>query len=528
MAMKYYFDGYVLDTDAFELKRHECRVAIEPQVFSLLKLLIENADRMVSKDQIIDEIWDGRPISDASIANRVKLAREAVGDDGKLQSKIRTVHGRGFRFIAEMTISAAPLAARFSSGKATEATSSDDGSAAGLANTRPSIVVLPFQFLGPDDPNALLADAIPYDLIQALSCLRWLMVIARGSAFRFRGSAQDPVAVGQALGVRYLMAGSVEARGSDLVITTELSDTHTGGIIWSEQFVSSRDGVHQVRADIVTKVVSSMEIHIPLNEASQARLSVSENLDSWSNYHLGLQHMYRFTKGDNDAASNHFEQAIAQDPSFARAYAGLSFTNFQTAFLRYGPSRKEALADAHRLAERGVELDPLDPFANFTMGRSLMLHGELDDSVAWLDRAITLNPNYSQGHYSHAFADLLSGQTSASFPHLKTAIMLSPLDPLAYAMQAARSLSYVIDGAYEQAEKAGETAARTPGAHYLIDMIAVIACALNNSRENAEYWATNVRRRRPDANQSLFFASFPFSCTTTRQKIAGALTSCGF
>ena len=184
--------------------------------------------------------------------------------------------------------------------------------------------------------------------------------------------------------------------------------------------------------------------------------------------------------------------------------------------------------DAHRLAERGIELDPLDPFVNFAMGRSVMLRGELENSVAWLDRAITLNPNYSQGHYSHAFADLLSGQTNASFPHLDTALTLSPLDPLAYAMQAARALSFIIDGEYQQADLAGEKGARTPGAHYLIDMIALIACSLNGNEAGATHWAGNVRRRRPDASQAAFFASFPFSCSTTRQTISSALKRYGF
>lgn len=528
MAMKYWFDGYSLDVDAFELKKGEEPVAIEPQVLNLLKLLLETPDRLVSKDQIVDAVWGGRAVSDASIANRIKLVRAAIGDDGKRQSKIRTVHGQGFRFIAKVRASATasmPCATRPLDGEGT-AGSADNGPDASCG--KPSIVVLPFQCLGPDGATLLLADAIPYDLIQALSCLRWLKVIARGSAFRYRSMAQDPAAVSRALGVRYLMAGSIEARGTDLVVTAELSDTRTGGIVWSEHFVSRRDGVHQLRDELVTRVVSSLEIHIPLNEACQARLCVSENLDSWSSYHLGLQHMYRFTKTDNDRASAYFEQAIEQDPNFARAYAGLSFTNFQSAFLRYGPSRKEALADAHRLAERGIELDPLDPFANVTMGRSVMLRGELDSSIFWLDRAITLNPNYSQGHYSHAFADLLSGQTDASFPHLKTALALSPLDPLAYAMQAGRCLSFVIDGAYEQAMEAGETAARTPGAHYLVDMIALIACSLNSNHVSATHWAGNVRRRRPDASQALFFASFPFSCSTTRMKISSALERYGF
>jgi len=528
--MQYCFDGYSLDVDAFELKKGEEAVALEPQVLNLLKLLLETPGRLVSKDQIIDAVWGGRAVSDASIANRIKLARAAIGDDGKRQDKIRTVHGQGFRFVAKVKASAPASPTIVSTGQPPidrSDGSADDG-ARNLQDNKPSIAVLPFACLGGDGTNLLLAEAIPYDLIQALSCLRWLKVIARGSTFRFGSMGQDPVIVGRSLDVRYMMSGSIETRGADLVVTTELSDTRTGGIVWSEQFVSTRDGVHELRDALVTRVVASLEVRVPLNEACQARLCVSENLDSWSNYHLGLQHMYRFTKPDNDRASAYFEHAIEQDPNFARAHAGLSFTNFQNAFLRYGPSRKEAIADAHRLAERGIELDPLDPFANFAMGRSVMLQGELELCLAWLDRAILLNPNYSQGHYSHAFADLLSGQTHASFPHLDTALTLSPLDPLAYAMQAARSLSFVIDGAYEDAAIAGETGARTPGAHYLIDMIALIACALNKNEVSASYWAEKVRRRRPDASQAAFFAAFPFSCGTTRQKIASALEQYGF
>lgn len=526
--MQYCFDGYALDVDAFELKKGGQPVAVEPQVLNLLKLLLENPNRLVSKDQIVDAVWGGRAISDACIANRIKLARAAIGDDGKRQGKIRTVHGQGFRFVAQVLAKATEIMLSTSPLPDPGLAVSSDNGVCDVACGKPSIAVLPFQCLGGDGANLLLAEAIPYDLIQALSCLRWLKVIARGSTFRFRSVAQDPAAVGRSLGVRYMMTGAIETRGAGLVVTTELSDTRTGGVVWSEQFDSTRDGVHQLRDALVTKVVASLEIYVPLNEAGQARLCVSENLDSWANYHLGLQHMYRFTKTDNDRAATHFDRAIEQDPNFARAHAGLSFTNFQHAFLRYGPSRKEAVLEARRLAERGIELDPLDPFANFVMGRSMMLRGELENSVTWLDRAITLNPNYSQGHYSHALADLLSGKTDASFPHLDTALALSPLDPLAYAMQASRALSFIIDGEYQQADLAGEKGARTPGAHYLIDMIALIACSLNSNEVGATYWAENVRRRRPDASQAAFFASFPFSCSTTRQTISSALARYGF
>jgi len=279
MTMQYCFDGYSLDVDAFELKNGEEAVALEPQVLSLLKLLLETPGRLVSKDQIIDAVWGGRAVSDASIANRIKLARAAIGDDGKRQDKIRTVHGQGFRFVAKVNASAPASPIMVSTGQPPidrSDGSADDG-ARNLQDNKPSIAVLPFACLGGDGTNLLLAEAIPYDLIQALSCLRWLKVIARGSTFRFGSMNQDPVIVGRSLDVRYMMSGSIETRGADLVVTTELSDTRTGGIVWSEQFVSTRDGVHELRDALVTRVVASLEVHVPLNEACQARLCVSEN-----------------------------------------------------------------------------------------------------------------------------------------------------------------------------------------------------------------------------------------------------------
>lgn len=238
--------------------------------------------------------------------------------------------------------------------------------------------------------------------------------------------------------------------------------------------------------------------------------------------------MYRFTKKDNEKASGYFERAIGQDPRFARAHAGLSFTSFQNAFLKYSDRQDESLQDARSFAERAVELDPIDPFANFTMGRFFMLQGDLERSTDWLDRAITLNPNYSQGHYSHAFTDLLSGQTKHSLPHVEKALALSPLDPFVYAMLAARSLSFVIDGEYELAAESGEKAARAPGAHFIIDMIALIAFSLNKDTKKAQFWADNIRVRRPGANQDLFFASFPFSNNEIKQTISNALAHYGF
>ncbi len=519
--MTYRFGLCTLDPEKVELAHDGELVAIEPQAFALLTLLIKNRERLVSKDEIIETVWAGRAVSDTSIATRVKQARAAIGDDGKAQRLIRTVHGQGFRFVGEVT-EKRPASVQIE--RAAEKECPDAQS----RGEKPSIAVLPFQSMGVPGASSILADAIPHDLIQALSKLRWMFVIARGSTFRFRDADQDPQEIANALGARYMLTGAVEDHGMQLVITTELCDTRSGAAIWGECFKAPKKDVHEVRAEIIAKVISSLEVYIPLNEAQAARVRSPRSLDAWSNYHLGIQNMYRFTKANNETAAQYFQAAVYQDQDFARAYAGLSFTAFQNAFLRYSHSQEEALTQTRQYAERSVELDPLDPFANFNMGRALMLKGDLPASAHWLDKTISLSPNYSQGHYSHAFSTMLDGKTDSSLPHYEMALKLSPLDPFVYAMLAGCSLSKSIEGRYEEAAEVGERAARSPGAHYIVDMIALIGHSLNKDKNLANEWAEKIRTRRPDATRELFFQSFPFSDAGTKERLSGALAQYGF
>src|SRR3990167_2549680 len=187
------FDAFELDRSKMELRRDGLTVAVEPQVFALLLLLVENRERLVSRDEIIEKVWDGRVVSDSALDSRVKSARRALGDDGKSQRFIRTLHGQGFRFVADVSEAASIRAAETD----LEAPRSSHAVAG-----KPSIAVLPLRLLGDAGPWATIADALPDELIAELARLRWLFVIARGSSFRFRSGGSDPVEVGKVLRVR--------------------------------------------------------------------------------------------------------------------------------------------------------------------------------------------------------------------------------------------------------------------------------------------------------------------------------------
>ena len=198
-----------------------------------------------------------------------------------------------------------------------------------------------------------------------------------------------------------------------------------------------------------------------------------ENLDAWSAYHLGLQHLYRFNRGDNGAATALFQRAAVLDPTFARAHAALSFVHFQSGFMHYTDDIASAVSQARRFAERGLELDPLDPFVNFTMGRTYWLQGDLETGLGWLERATAISPHYAQGIYARAWTEVLSGRAGDARQHVDLAMRLSPLDPLHYAMLTTRAFTHMASAEDAEAAHWAERGARSPGAHVLVAMVAV-------------------------------------------------------
>lgn len=515
--MIHLFADFELDTDRQELRSGGVRVPTEPQVFALLRLLVENRGRIVTKGEILATVWAGRIVSSSALHSRIKSVRQSIGDNGRGQALIRTVHGIGFCFVADVS-----ARVDISSPEPTVFPQAEP-----IPHSRPSIAILPFVCLGASEHEFPIAEALPSDLIAALSRLHWLFVIARGSSFRFRKPDTSLDEVRKALKVRYCLAGIVEIAGKRMSVSVELSDTSDNGIVWSERFQGEIGAVHEIRDEIVDAVASAVEVRIPINEAQRALLASPENLDAWSAYHLGLRHMYRFNRADNATATGFFERAIVMEPGFARAYAGLSFTHFQNAFLRYDNTTESARL-AQRYAAACLERDPLDPFGHLTMGRAQWLHDDVEGSLPWLERASALNPNYAQARYSTGWAEAMLGSAEASQRNITAAFALSPLDPLVYGMLGVQALSRLALADQAQAAHWAERAARSPGAHPLIEMIAAAAHGLNGDKARAQAWAASVRARASYLDRNDFLRAFPFRDAKTKERLSGILTWLGF
>ena len=494
---------------------------VEPQVFALLLLLAENRERLVSRDEIIEKVWDGRVVSDSALDSRVKSARRALGDDGKAQRFIRTIHGQGFRFVAEVKEAAPASSAVGGRGRRRVSRAKPMPSRRSRC-CRSAWSATPGRY-------AAIADALPDELIAELSRLRWLFVIARGSSFRFRSPAPDPAEVGKLLGVRYCLSGTVEIAGATLAVTVQLVDTQRRRRgVGRPLRVEHRRRPRHARARSSRGSWRRSSCRSRLNEARAARLVAPENLDAWSAYHLGLQHMFRFNRRDNAVAGGLFERAIADDPRFARAHAGLSFVHFQNAFLRYTPDLAAEVGNARRFAERSVELDPLDPFANLTMGRSFWLDGRSRRGLGMARARHRDQPELRAGNLCAGLDPCALGSRRVRAGRTPTlAMALSPLDPLHYAMAATRAFSHIVCGETAEAAAWADKAARSPGAHVLIAMIAVAAHGMHGDPERAAAWAANVRERNPALTATDFFRSFPFADPAVRQRVAKALAASG-
>ena len=513
--MGWRFADFELDPARFELRRDGERVHAEPQVLQLLQLLVDQRHRMLTKDEIVDTIWDGRAISDSALSSRIKTARQLIGDDGKAQRLIKTIHGKGFRFVGEVVDSRPAVVANEAAELAVQPE----------LGPKPSIAVLPFRLIGAAGPYGSLAEALPTDLIADLSRLRWLFVISRASSFRLRGQGEDLGTVGKALGARYALSGVVEVVGTHLKITVELGDTRDGGVVWTERFEAEVEAVHEVRRDIASAVIGAIELEIPLHEARKARLSAPDSLDAWSAYHLGLSHLFKGLPSEMAQARAMFERAIELDPGFARAKAGLSSAHFMPAFVHRD---RDARGAARRFAEEAMALEPNDPFVNMALGRSLWLEDDLEGSLPWLERANSLNPNYAQAIYSRGWTEALLGDHEKCDERALLSLKLSPLDPLGYAMVGIRSFAAMGRGDAEAAAAYAVQAARMPGAHALIHMLATVGSAMVGNEADAERFAASARQLAPEATSRTYLRAFPFRDDQVRDENEKLLAKFGF
>jgi TolB-like protein len=474
--MRYVFEGYTLDTERREVRKEADLVSVEPQVFDLLAYLIENRERVVSKDDLLTAIWEGRSISESSMTSRINSARSAIGDSGEQQRLIKTFLRKGFRFVG--TVSA-------ERGKPDSAGSPKPDVLA--LPDRPSIAVLPFANMSGDSEQEYFADGMVEEIITALSHIRWLFVIARNSSFAFKGRYVDVKQVARELGVRYVLQGSVRKAANRVRITGQLVDASTGAHLWADRFDGLLEDVFDLQDQVTASVVGAIAPKLEHAEIERAKRKPTESLDAYDYFLRGMASVHQGTRDANFEALRLFYRAIELDPDFAAAHGVAAWCYAWRKWDGFVVDRVKEAAEAARLARRAAELDSDDAVAICAGGYALAfaVH-DLNDGAAFIERALTLNPNLAMAWHSSGWVKVFLGEPDVAIEHLAHAMRLSPLDRLIHRAYAGTAYGHLFAGRYDEACSWADKAFRARPMYLPAVRVSAAAHALAGRQQEAE------------------------------------------
>jgi TolB-like protein/DNA-binding winged helix-turn-helix (wHTH) protein/Tfp pilus assembly protein PilF len=474
-AVIFRFDQIEIDSARYELRRAGEPVAVEPKVLDLLLHLVQQRERLVTKDELLRAVWPDVHVSESTLTRAVSLARAAVGDSASESRVIETVPGRGYRWTAPVEVaepepptSVAPRApggalhARRPRARriALALGAAAAAAALGLAlvwprplgwavalggfavpprdpalPAEPSVVVLPFRDLSESRAHGLLAQGLAEDLTSALVRVPALFVISRSSAETYAGRDVPLATIGRELGVRYVVEGSVRGAGGTLVVTSRLVDVQSGMNVWSERFEAALDEPLAVEARLAQEISAALGARIAEAELDRLRDRSTEDLDAYELFVQARADFYAYTRASHARAHERIERALALDPEYSHAAtyrAGLALAPY---YLGWDVTA-ERVARARELAGRAIELDPFAPLPRTVLAMTYVAEGRAEEAAQEARRAVELGPNSDVCHGVQSLSLFYAGRPFEALRSLDRALRLNPRHPELYWLMA--------------------------------------------------------------------------------------------
>ncbi len=499
--MQFLFQDHLLDTDRRELSREQVPIAVEPQVFDLVVHLMQNRDRVVSKDELIDKIWHGRSVSESTLTSRINAARKAIGDSGASQALIRTIARKGFRFVGDVEAKV--------SASAPEHGRAAGGPRAALAlPERPAIAVLPFTNMSGETGQDYFSDGISEDIITALSKLRWFFVIARNSSFVYKGRAVNIREVARELGVRYVVEGSVRRSGERVRISAQLNDVSTGSHLWAERYDRELADIFAVQDEITEAIVAAIEPQLYAAESFRAEQKPPGSLDAWDLVMRALSHHWRITREDNAAAQALLEQAVAIDPAYGKALGLLATSHIFGAHMGWA-DMEVTLPIAERSALAAVEADREDAWAHHGLAYTYLFRRRFDDALAEFELALQLNPNFAMAHAFYGVTLCYAGRWQDGDAAARRALRLSPRDPLAAIYCGVAAYARFVGRDYEGAVQMARESLRQRGDFVGAHRVLTAAAGMSGDPALAASALDGLRRAQPGVSLAWITRELP-------------------
>lgn len=523
--MIYAFEDCTLDTELYELRRDGARAAVEPQVFDLLCLLIENRARVLGRDEIFSCIWKDRFVSDSALSSRVKDARKAIGDDGAAQRLIRTVHGRGFRFVGAVreVLAAAPaVSAPAVAPPSPEAMVQE-------VMSRPAIAVLPFADHTCRAGSSYLADGVTDEVTAALCAWRHFPVISRNTAYRFRASDLPAPEIGRAVGARYLLVGALQRGGDRIKLTAALIDAEDDRQMWSGRIVRPMDEVFTLEEDLAAEVVGQLEPEMRNAELQRILRKPADDMTAWDLAMRAAWCANRSGEMEFDEAERLAEEALARAPDWYFPYALVAFVKFQRAMRAFSAAdARTAFAETLKAARRALEID-----AGSWLAHALCGVGELwtnlnhDRALSHVHRAIELNPSACQAYHFGGCITGFAGDPEAARRHQQRIFVIDPAYCYTAVIEADLGLWHMIEGDLDSAERHLRRAEQWDLAYGRAYQRQVALGGLKGDRRISDRAIARLNEIGTPLNREQLLGSYPFRVVAQRETFLRGLRSAG-
>jgi TolB-like protein/Flp pilus assembly protein TadD len=487
MAKTYRLGPFRLDAEAQVLFRGTDPLPLGHRAVALLRVLVEHPVDLISKDMLIEAAWAGLAVEESNLTVQIAALRRVLAEEPGGDRWIETLPRRGYRFVG-------PLATV--EDKATPALSLHQK--APPLPDRPSIAVLPFQNLSGDPAQDYFADGMVEDIIGALSRIRWLFVIARNSSFTYKGRSVDVKQVGRELGVRYVLEGSVRKVANRVRISGELIDASNAAHLWADRFDGSLDDIFDLQDRVSASVAGAIGPKLEQAEIERAKRKPTENLDAYDYFLRGMANVHSWTRDSNDIALRLFYKAIELDAEFATAHGTAAYCYVLRKLNGWMTERQQEIPEAVRLARRAVELGRDDAVALSRGGHALgLLAGDLDSAVAFVDRALWLNPNLAAAWFLSGWVRIFRGESETAIERFERAMRLSPLDPILCSMQNGIGFVHFLAGRYAESSLWAEKSFREQPNYLPATCVTAASHALAGRPEQARLAMARLRQIDP-------------------------------
>jgi adenylate cyclase len=390
---------------------------------------------------------------------------------------------------------------------------------------KPSIAVLPFANLSGDPSQDYLSDGTTENIITALSKISNLFVIARNSAFTYKGKTVKIQQIAEDLGVRYVLEGSVQKAGERVRINAQLVDGLTGLHIWAERYDRKISDIFALQDDITNQVVTALEVKLTEGEAARVSRRQTENTEAYELFRRGLEHQRRATKTDNDQARRLFEKAVAVDPSFADAWCFLGYTHQEDWYFGWSENATQSLEQATTLAQKAIALDDSSPCPYMLLETIHLWRRDYEKAIAYGEKAVALEPNHADATLQLARTLTYAGRPEETIELTKKAMRLSPYYPDWYL--GVLGTAYRLAGNYDEAIAAyDKRRERNPHSTMPYLGLALVYSEVGRDEE-ARAAASEVLKRNPRISLNQVKNRLPYQDPAEVDRIIAALRKAG-